>query len=169
MPGEIDHGEGKMPGSQLLSLLGRHTDRQAVKKGTHSLYHAAVLREEGAAFIHFHLFHILHTCAVAVGFVKVQLWSLALEAPGLLRRPDPELRKHSIVPDMSGGGCPPGCRTPRGMGLPPGLRAASFRSFAWLDLRVGRFCFFVKHFFLQKHVCISSQSEMRPPDAVIKC
>ena len=150
MPGEIDHGEGKMPGSQLLSLLGRHTDRQAVRKGTHCLYRAAVLREEGAAFIHVHLFHILHTCAVVVDFVKVQLWFLALEAPGSLRRPDPELRKHSTAPDMSGGGCPPGCRTPKRMGSPPRLRAASFRSCTWLDPRVGHFCFFVKHFFFLK-------------------
>lgn len=117
MPGEIDHGEGKMPGSQLLFLLGRHTDRQAVRKGTHCLYRAAVLREEGAAFIHVHLFHILHTCAVVVDFVKVQLWFLALEAPGSLRRPDPELRKHSTAPDMSarkGAGHPKGWVCPRG-------------------------------------------------------
>ena len=142
MPGEIDHGEGKMPGSQLLSLLGRHIHRQAVRKGTHCRYRAAVLREEGAAFIHVHLFHILHMCAVDRGFVKVQLWSLALEAPGWLRRPDPELRKHSTAPDMSGGGCPPGCRTPTGMSSPPETQSSFFQELCLAGPEGGPLLFF---------------------------
>lgn len=62
--------------------------------------------EEGAAFITLSLFHTLSMCRVALGVVKVPLWSLAPEAPGLLRRPGTGLRKHSAAPDMHGGGCP---------------------------------------------------------------
>lgn len=48
MSGEIDHGDGTMPGNQLLSLRGRCTDRQAVRKGTHTLYRVAVFRGGGS-------------------------------------------------------------------------------------------------------------------------
>lgn len=99
MSGEIDHGEGKMPENQLLSLLGRCTDRQAVGKGAHTLYHAAVFRgEEGSTSTHLGLLNILNRCIVALGVVRVQMWPLVPGALSSPRSQGTEARKPSATP-----------------------------------------------------------------------
>lgn len=154
MPGEIDHGEGKMPGSQLLSLLGRHTDRQAVRKGTHCLYRAAVLREEGASYPRSFISYPSHVrcgrrfcegAAVVSGPGSSRL----TEEARIQNSETSNSTRHEYI--RKGAGHPKGWVRPR-------LRAASFRSCTWLDSKgSGHFCFCVKHFFLKARLHLVSE------------
>ena len=149
MPGEIDHGKVRCQGVNCCHSWG---DKQTDKLSGRARTACTCCCTKGGGSCLYPLSFISHPSHVHCGprFCEGAAVVSGPGSPRLAEEARPRTQEHSTAPDMSGGGCPPGCRTPIGMGSPPRLRAASFRSCAWLHLRVDHFCFFVKHFFFFK-------------------